>query len=569
VAGITRPPARRSRACIGLRLTKRVQRLDLSGDIGAHIGVLPNVWLGISAEDQSSGGNRRFCSYTPSSLVPGYDGGDCAVSTFFSDYFSVDPAVIETYGAFNISLITDLPLFIDPFLLFNSTHPEYRRLHGEIIKYLVFLKEKATAGDVSDALLESWYCFPEVKQTWLGFTIGSNEGAGLGMDFARTLHGSLHRLFPEFGRESVTKGSHLEKICLIKEGVGRDNISDFTTNLIKGFLYTYTERFAKNHLNTDQCRVVPVRNIQFNFETESWQSDRYTLPWANGDHIVLTPKDLLTRDENWINKKDLLRNFEDIPPAIPDPELRAQVNNYFHKMLVVPKDREPTRAERNAAALQTIQEYPHVVDYYIREKEKNGAAAESISFEKVKFSQLIFNTQIRALQDALNATAFYTVPDTTYEESHARLRYLKDVIEKQDGYRFFYKDGKPIKYEKDLQVMFRLVWFGTPSDVTSEANDGRGPADFKVSRGAKDKTIIEMKLAKNTALRRNLKHQANIYKAASGAKAAIKCIMFFSPEERDRLEALLNELDLRSCPDVVVIDARNDNKPPGSKATSS
>ena len=42
--------------------------------------------------------------------------------------------------------------------------------------------------------------------------------------------------------------------------------------------------------------------------------------------------------------------------------------------------------------------------------------------------------------------------------------------------------------------MFRLVWFGTPSDVTSEANDGRGPADFKVSRGAKDKTIVEYAL---------------------------------------------------------------------------
>jgi hypothetical protein len=38
----------------------------------------------------------------------------------FSDYFEV----------------SDPPLFIDPFLLFNSDKPEYRRLHDSIIDYL-------------------------------------------------------------------------------------------------------------------------------------------------------------------------------------------------------------------------------------------------------------------------------------------------------------------------------------------------------------------------------------------------------------------------------------------------
>jgi len=42
------------------------------------------------------------------------------MATFFSDHFGIDSAVLAKYGAFNVSLITDLPLFIDPFLLFNS-----------------------------------------------------------------------------------------------------------------------------------------------------------------------------------------------------------------------------------------------------------------------------------------------------------------------------------------------------------------------------------------------------------------------------------------------------------------
>lgn len=44
---------------------------------------------------------------------------------YFSDFFNVTPDILDKYGAFNISLINDLPLFIDPFLLFGSKKPEY------------------------------------------------------------------------------------------------------------------------------------------------------------------------------------------------------------------------------------------------------------------------------------------------------------------------------------------------------------------------------------------------------------------------------------------------------------
>jgi hypothetical protein len=103
-------------------------------------------------------------------------------------------------------------------------------------------------------------------------------------------------------------------------------------------------------------------------------------------------------------------------------------------------------------------------------------------------------------------------------------RFPKDVIENKGGHRIFWHDGKPLEREKDLQIHYRLVWFGTPSDVTTEANDGRGPVDFKISRGRPDKTLVEMKLAKNSKLERNLKRQVPIYQAASDAKRAIKAI---------------------------------------------
>jgi len=89
---------------------------------------------------------------------------------YFSDFFGVDRKVIEKYGAFDVSLLADLPLFVDPFLLFNSKRPIYRKLHARIIAYLRFLRDKSTAeSQLSSGLIRAWYMFPEVEQNGLDF----------------------------------------------------------------------------------------------------------------------------------------------------------------------------------------------------------------------------------------------------------------------------------------------------------------------------------------------------------------------------------------------------------------
>ena len=95
---------------------------------------------------------------------------------YFADFFDVDEDVLDGYGAFNISLVVDLPLFIDPFLLFNSKKPEYQVLHNQIIEYLRYLRDLAIAGNLSDGRIRNLYCFPEVQQNWLGFSQGNNTG---------------------------------------------------------------------------------------------------------------------------------------------------------------------------------------------------------------------------------------------------------------------------------------------------------------------------------------------------------------------------------------------------------
>ncbi len=483
---------------------------------------------------------------------------------YFTEEFQVTPSTLEQYGAFDISLVTDLPLFIDPFLLFNSKKPEYKALHEEIIEYLKFLRLKAEIGEVNPALLSAWYRFSEVKQTWLGFTKTGNSGSGLGREFGKALHNNLNRLL--FGEEQVTRSSHLEKLCLIRDGVGRDNISDFTTNLIKHYLCEYTETFAIANISEDRTKRLLVAKAKFNYETESWEAREYTLPWHRRDFVLLTPKALLTRDETWINKSDLIKDFESIPAAIPDAELRAQVNNYFRNRLGRNRKQEPSATERSEAAVSTIHEFPVLVDFYIKIKEDAGEQATSLSSQRVRRSEALYVTQFKGLLHQLAATDFYSTAGRTYAEAHARVAFLKDVIENKGGHRFFYTKEGQIQREEDVQILYRLTWFGTPSDVTREANDGRGPADFKISRGAKDKTIVEFKLASNKQLKRNLEKQAEIYMAASDANRAIKVIFYFSLEELLKTRRVLESLGIQDGPDIVLVDARRDNKPSGSKA---
>lgn len=483
---------------------------------------------------------------------------------YFTDFFGVSPAALDNFGAFNVSLINDLPLFIDPFLLFDSENPEYKALHEEIICYVKFLRDISSEDSINKGLLDHWFKFPEVKQNWLGFSKTGNSGSGLGKIFAEGLHRSLHRVFKDFGSETITRGSHLEKLCLIADGVGRDHLSDFTTNLIKRYLLEYTQTFAREHLPPSMRAVFAIEKVSFDYAARRWRGAHYELPAFGQDFVLLTPKDILTKDEAWINRGDLLDQFQDIYKAMPDEQVRAHVNEYF--LLRLSEDANDD--EIREAATATIEHFPQLIDYYIRRKEDTGEEAHKVSGLKVHETEIQFIQQVRMLADELAGTEFYKEGDS-FEESLRRLHFLKSVIEDQDGYRLFYLKGKPVQREADLQIMYRLTWYATTYDANREVNNGRGPVDFKVSKGNADKTLIEFKLASNSRLKQNLKHQVGVYEAANDTAKSIKAILYFSESEFQKVQDILKELGLTARRDVILIDASDSNKPSASKVSDS
>lgn len=481
---------------------------------------------------------------------------------YFTDYFNIEEDILDEYGALNISLINDMPLFVDPFLLFYSTKKEYKKLHKDIIKYLIFLKNKSLLK-LDKTQLKAWYMFPEQKQNWLGYSMSGNTGSGLGKDFADNLKYVLKEKFNDFGSENISKGTHLEKLCLVNEGVGKDNVSDFTVNLIKGFLLEYTEKFAKLYLDDSQCKTFWVEKNKFNYETEIWERKQYYLPCYDNDYIILTPKDILTRESTWINKEDMYRRFEHLPFSIENDVLRMQINQYFERQLATyDKKKKTTKEEKNKAILNTIKEYPEVLDYYIKEKELDGNNAIIISEAKVENTEIILINNTKELIEYLNSsTKFYNKnTKTAYQETRDRIKYLKDCIENNDCYKFFYNGDEPIGKEKDLQLMFRLVCYGSSFDINSEVNNGRGPVDYKISKGAYDSSLIEFKLAKSSKLKQNLMKQLEIYKKANNTEYGIKVIIYFTEDEYKKVKNVLEELQLTNDPNTILIDARKDNK---------
>jgi len=484
-----------------------------------------------------------------------------SIKVYFSDFFDVDKETLDAYGAVDISLINDLPLFIDPFLLFNSENPDYKAIHREMIDYLLFLKEQSEKyTTLSAGMRKSWYTFSEVKQTWLGFSLSGNAGCGMGPDFANGLHDGLNSIFKDFGEEVITKGKHMEKLCLISPHIGRDKISDFTTNFAKHYLLEYTQTFAKTYLRKEECRQFNVTRVSFSRKTNTWTNKSYYLPCYCDDFVLLTPKEMLTRDETFINRDDMLHNLQEIAPSIPDEALRFELEAYFRDVLSK-KSKEMSKTEKEEAATILIKKHPELIDYYVRFKEDHEDEATSISKEKVHEVESLFNEQIGQLIQCLNdKTEFYRIEIDAHEAALARCKYLKHVIEDQDCYKLFYIGDQAIKREADLQVIYRLVWFGSSFDVNREVNNGRGPVDYKISYGKNNSTLVEFKLASNSKLKNNLAKQVDVYKKASDTNRAIKVIMFFTEAEEKKLLSVLNELGIANCEDIVLIDARIDNK---------
>ena len=476
----------------------------------------------------------------------------------FSELFEVEKEILEEEGFVDISLLCDLPLFIDPFLIFGSQKEEYQTLNNEINKYLLFLKNKAINYDLTKGLLKSWFTFSEVSNNWLGYCKFGNKGSGLGSKFAKNLYFNLKNKLNNFGSSDILKVDHIEKLCLIDDNIGSDNISDFVVNIIKMFFLDKTQDFAQKYLKKEQCKVFKVDKVYFDYKLERWMPKQYYLPYINDEYIILTPIDMLTKDSSWLNTNDMLDRFYLIVEKIPNEQLKFEINNYLSSLY----KKDMTKEEKRKRQLDVIKEFPVLIDYYLLDREDTVDEASARDIEKVLFIDETVSTIVQGIASVLKKTHFYDYDDSSYEEAKKRAYYLKRCIEDNDVYRLFYDTNGNIRFtkEEDLQLLFKLVCYGVISDVNRECNNGRGPVDYKFSKSNFDKSLIEFKLAGNSKLKQNLKNQVQIYEKANDTEKSIKIILYFTEKEKERVDKILKELNLMNDESIILIDAINNKK---------
>lgn len=498
---------------------------------------------------------------------------------FFSEWFEVDSNLIKEYGAVDISLVCDVPLFVDPMLIFNSEKKEYRKLHENMIRYFHFLYKKSSEGLLPEEI-DAWFNFSEVPNNWLGYALVGNKGKALGKEYAQFLYKNISFAIETHG---ISQSQHIEKTILLCEGSGKDKISDLTVNLIKGFLCKYTEIFAVKYIKKELVDTFLVDKVGFNYKTESFISKSFKLPYVYNDagkkeYVLLTPFDILREDEPAINRKDFLNSYNRILSAIDNADLRAYVNNYIGRAVKQYEERQnqkhrktrgnSLRLVEKQAFKDLVKEVPELYDYYIklRENDTDVIQAQCLLERDKQQEKLFVNSNNLIALYVEHGGCSTDEHQTAREEAKSRLLYFKHIIEDCDGYKNLYHDEQPIASEKDLQRLFRFVWYGTKYKVDQEVNNGRGASDFIVSMGQNDQRIVEFKLASNSSLSHMFK-QVKIYEVANCTDGSLIAIFCFSEAEYESSRRVVIKAGYESFigKSIFLIDCRKDNKTSASK----
>lgn len=216
-----------------------------------------------------------------------------------TDHFGIHKSQAELDFAIQF-LNEDLPLYLDPFLLWKSPSQQDQALHTSItnsFNYLNFLAKKGKEDLAASILIT----LSECREVGLGLS-RSRRGSRIGTKQAL----EVLRLFKDIPEYSQFGFSHFEVIQLYVSGISKDRVSDIACNYMKSFLVDYTVESSEELGIPLQAVTLPAI---YNYRTNSLdESVRVRLPVnpADGEPLIFTPKRWL-RFTPWINFDDYFK----------------------------------------------------------------------------------------------------------------------------------------------------------------------------------------------------------------------------------------------------------------------
>ena len=213
-----------------------------------------------------------------------------------TDHYGISAAQAEVDFAIPF-LDEDIPLYLDPFLLWRSPSQQDQSLHTGLVvcfNHLGSLMQRGREAEAVDRLVLASEC------NEVGFGVSTKRrGKRIGARTANEILALFSRV-SEYGTSGFT---HFEEIQLYVDGISKDRISDIACNFLKSFLIDFT---------IDQCHKhgIPLADVRleslYNYKAQRFDTDvRVELPVTpeSGEPILLVPKRWL-RHVPWINFDD-------------------------------------------------------------------------------------------------------------------------------------------------------------------------------------------------------------------------------------------------------------------------
>ena len=193
----------------------------------------------------------------------------------------------------------DLPLYLDPFLLWKSDEPQYQALHTTLLGFVERVRKHVVEGRTvkARALLAE---VSEPVELGLGYASGSKRGSALGPATISAIIETIRQI-PQLEASGL---DHMEMLALLVPGIAEDRISDLTASVIKGWLTQFTERRCNDYgIPTKKYRLTGWDATRLD-----WRPLDARLPFSpiDGSPVLLAPIDQLRRLP-WINYDNYYR----------------------------------------------------------------------------------------------------------------------------------------------------------------------------------------------------------------------------------------------------------------------
>ena len=194
----------------------------------------------------------------------------------------------------------DIPLYVDPFLMWKSPSLQDQALHGALLAAFNRLGQLAASGDRALAT-EQLITASECDEVGLG-----TSRTRSGKRFGPKLAWQILSLFEQVGHYREHGFRHIEELQLLVAGVNKDRISDLACCFLKSFLVDFTHQECER--TGIPMREVPVSGV-YDLPSSRFRTVQAELPVRpdTGTPILLVPKRWL-RHVPWINYETYFRH---------------------------------------------------------------------------------------------------------------------------------------------------------------------------------------------------------------------------------------------------------------------